>query len=108
MRRRRRTARSTSPTTTTAGGTTSTTTATATYRPVWIQLKGAPTTSATFLVGYSNGKTLKAVQYSLIKPLRTFAGSFELLSIRNGVATLKYGDGSPFSLDSQHNFMVVG
>jgi len=100
----------TSSTTTTAGGTTTstTTTAKATYHPVWVQLKGVPTTSATFVVGYSNGKTLKAVQYSLVKPLRTFAGSFELLSIRNGEATLKYGDGSPFTLDSKHNFMVVG
>jgi hypothetical protein len=92
-------------TTTTSTGTT--TPPKVTYHPVWVQLKSLTSTSATFVVGYSNGKTLKGVQYSSIKPLRTFASSFELLSIRNGVATLKYGDGSPFKLDRTHSTMVV-
>jgi hypothetical protein len=95
----------TTPTTTTTG--TGTTTTTPTYHPVWVQLKSFTTTAATFDVGYSNGKTLKAVRFSGIKPLHTFGSHFELLSIRNGVVTVKYGDGSPFQLDRSHNTMVV-
>jgi hypothetical protein len=93
-------------TTTTSGGTTSTTT-TPTYHPVWVQLKAVSSTAASFNVGYSNGKTLKALLYSGVKPLHSFASSFELLSIRSGVVTVKFGDGSPFKLDRTHNTMVV-
>ena len=96
-------------TTTTAGGTspTTTTTTTTTYHPVWVQLKSFTTSAATFDVGYSNGKTLKAVRYAGVKALHTFGGSFELLSIRNGVVSVRYGDGTPFQLDNAHNSMVV-
>lgn len=95
-------------TTTTSGGTSSTTTPTATaYHPVWVQLRWLSASSATFDVGYSNGKTLKAVRFALVKPLHTFGSRFELLSIRTGVVTVKYGDGSPFQLDKSRNTMVV-
>ena len=99
-------------TTTSTGGSTTptstgTTTTKATYHPVWIQLKSFTSTTATFDVGYSNGKTLKAVRYSGVKPLHTFASSFELLSIHSGFVTLKFGDGSPFELDRTRNAMVV-
>jgi hypothetical protein len=93
-------------TTTSGGSTTPTTTTTPTYHPVWVQLKSVTATAATFDVGLSNGKTLKAVRYSGIKPLHTFR-TFELLSIHNGVVTVKYGDGTPFQLDKSHNTMVV-
>jgi hypothetical protein len=96
----------TTPTTTTSGsGATSTTSAT--YHPVWVQLKSVTSTTATFDVGYSNGKTLKAVRFTGIRPLHTFGSTFELLSIRNGVVTVRYGDGTPFRLDRTHNTMVV-
>jgi hypothetical protein len=97
-----------STTTTSSGGTSATTTSTPAYRPVWIQLKSFTSTAASFDVGYSNGKTLKAVRYTGVKPLRTFASSFELLSIRGTAVNLKFGDGSPFQLDKTHNTMVVG
>lgn len=93
-----------STTTTSTGGTT--TTAAPTYHPVWVQLKSVSATSATFDVGLSNGKTLKAVRYTGIKPLHSFR-NFELLSIHNGVVHVKYGDGTPFQLDKSHNAMVV-
>lgn len=93
-------------TTTTGGSTTPTTTTTPTYHPVWVQLKSVTATSATFDVGLSNGKTLKAVRYSGVKPLHTFR-TFELLSIHSGVVTVKYGDGTPFQLDKSRNTMVV-
>ena len=101
---------STGPTTTptTSGGTTTTTTTAPTYHPVWIQLRSVTTATASFAVGYSNGKTLKAIAYDGVKPLHTFAsGKFELLSVHNGVVSLKFGDGSPFQLDRSHNTMVV-
>jgi len=95
------------PTTTTTGGTgTTTPTTTPTYQPVWVQLKSVTPSWATFDVGLSNGKTLKAVRYVDIRPLHTFR-NFELLSIRDGVVTVKYGDGTPFELDRTHNTMVV-
>jgi len=96
-------------TTPTTSGTTPTTKTTApTYHPVWVQLRSASSGSANFVVGYSNGKTLKGQPFSSIRPLHTFAsGKFELLSIHNGVVTLKFGDGSPFQLDRSHNTMVV-
>lgn len=93
-------------TSTTSSGTTTTTTTTPTYHPVWIQLRAVSTT-ATFLVGYSNGKTFRAFQFDNVKPQHSFAGTFQLLSIRKGVVTLKFGDGTPFMLDMTHNSMVV-
>jgi hypothetical protein len=105
---------SSTTTTPSTGGTTTTTTASSTpsYHPVWVQLRSISSTQAVFAVGYSNGKTLKAVKYTVRAPKsgsRTaFASSFALLSIRNGVATLQFGDGSPFQVDRQHNTMVVG
>ena len=98
---------STGGTTTTPTGSGGTTSTTPTYHPVWVQLHSFTTSTATFDVGYSNGKTLKAVRYSAVKPLHNFASSFELLSIRNGTVTVKYGDGSPFQLDRTRNTMVV-
>src|SRR4051794_26499742 len=92
-------------TTPTTGGTTPTTTA-PTYHPVWLQLKSVSATAATFDVGLSNGKTLKAVRYTGVKPLHSFR-NFELLSIHSGVVTVKYGDGTPFQLDKTRNTMVV-
>src|SRR4051794_5282278 len=94
-------------TTPTTGGTTPART-TPTYHPVWVQLRSATAGTANFVVGYSNGKTLKGQPFSGVKPLHAFAsGKFELLSIHNGVVTLKFGDGSPFQLDKTHNTMVV-
>jgi len=97
------------PTTTTtipAGSTSGTTTAPApaTYAPVWIELVSVNgTKSATFMVGYSNGKSLKTSTYSNVlaptNSLRTdFGNVFSLLSIQDGVATVQFGDGSPFDL----------
>lgn len=105
------TSTTTTPTTTTGGTTTTTKSSTPTYKPVWIQFKGVSGTTATFVIGYSNGKTLKALRFAVKASTThavTFAGSFALESLRNGVATLKYGDGSPFQLDKVHNTMVVG
>src|SRR4051794_30699819 len=96
---------STGGTTPTTGGTTPTSTA-PTYHPVWLQLKSVSATAATFDVGLSNGKTLKAVRYTGVKPLHSFR-NFELLSIHSGVVTVKYGDGTPFQLDKTRNTMVV-
>src|SRR3954453_7965150 len=86
---------STGGTTPTTGGTTPTTGGTTparttpTYHPVWVQLRSATAGTANFVVGYSNGKTLKGQPFSGVKPLHVFAsGKFELLSIHNGVVTL--------------------
>ena len=103
---------STTSTTSTGGSTTTTTSSTPTYHPVWIQLKSVSATSATFQVGYSNGKSLRAVSYTVKAPASgsktTFASSqFALLSDRSGSVTVQYGDGTPMKLDMQHNFMVV-
>jgi hypothetical protein len=101
------TAPATSTTTTTVpAGTSSGTTApaTASYAPVWIELVSVNgTKSATFVVGYSNGKSLRTTTYkSVLAPtnsLRTDFGSvFSLLSIQDGEATVQFGDGSPFDL----------
>jgi len=95
----------TGTTSTTSTGTTAPTTTS--FHPVSVQLKSVTSSSAAFDVWYSNGKTLKAVLFSGVKPLHTFASRFELLSVRNGVATVKYGDGSPFQLDHTHSTMAV-
>jgi hypothetical protein len=85
-----------------SGGTTAP--AAASYAPVWIELASVSgTKSATFIVGYSNGKSLKTSTYSnVVAPtnsLRTdFGNVFSLLSIQDGEATVQFGDGSPFDL----------
>ena len=92
-------------TTTTTGGTTTTT---AVYHPVWVKLKAITSTTASFDVGYSNNKSLKVYHFSTIAPLHKFASTFELLSVRNGVASVRYGDGTPFNLTMAHPTMIVG
>jgi hypothetical protein len=96
----------TSPTTTVPAGTSGGTTApaAASYAPVWIELVSVNgTKSATFVVGYSNGKSLRTTTYKSVaaptNSLRTDFGSvFSLLSIQDGEATAQFGDGSPFDL----------
>ncbi|MDQ1699399.1 MAG: hypothetical protein QOG34_1262 [Frankiaceae bacterium] len=97
----------TTTTTTTVPAGTSTGTsapAAASYAPVWIELVSVSgTKSATFVVGYSNGKSLRTSTYkNVLAPtnsLRTdFGNVFSLLSIQEGEATVQFGDGSPFDL----------
>ena len=100
----------TTPTGTTTGTTTPTGTTTGTsagpgpnYVPVWVELvKVQGTSSATFVVGYTNGKRSKTVTYAGVQAptgVRTvFAQVFSLLSIQNGTATVQVGDGTPFDL----------
>lgn len=98
---------------TTSGSGTGTGTSTApVYKPVWIMLKAITASTATFDVGYSNGKTLRAVRFSGIKAPKSggetvFAQTFALLGVSNGTAVVKFGDGTAFRLDMQHNYMVV-
>lgn len=103
-------------TSTGTGSTTGTTGSTGTtapvYKPVWLMLKSVTATSATFDVGYSNGKTLRAVRYSGVKAPKSgsetvFAKTFALLGVSNGSVVVKFGDGTAFRLDMQHNYMVV-
>jgi hypothetical protein len=92
--------------TTTPSGTTggSTTTVGANFVPVWVALVGVHgTKSATFAVGYSDGKKSTTVNYADIAApttsLRTvFAQVFSLLSIQSGTVTVQLGDGTPFDL----------
>ena len=63
-------------------------------------------TTATFDVGISNGKTLKRAFAYTGTSRCTPSATFKLLSIRKGVVTVQYGDGSPFQLDKPHNMMV--
>jgi hypothetical protein len=99
---------STSPTT---SGSTTTTTHTRVYRPIWLQLKSITPRSAEFVVGYSNGKSLRAVRFTVQAPPRNgstlFAKTFALLRLSQGRAIVQYGDGTPFLLDAQHNTMIV-
>lgn len=100
----------TTPTGTTTGTTTPTGTTTGTssapgpnYVPVWVELvKVHGTSSATFVVGYTNGKRSKTVTFAGVQApsgVRTvFADVFSLLSIQNGTATVQVGDGTPFDL----------
>lgn len=103
----------TAPATTTSSSSSSSSSSTApTYHPVWIELRSVTSTAASFIVGYSNGKTLRSTSYSNVKApvsgkTTVFASSFSLLSVHSGVATLRFGDGSPFALDMQRNYMVV-
>lgn len=98
--------------TSTSGGTSTTTSSASSYHPVWVQLKSVSSTSATFEVGYSNGKSLQGKLFTVKAPVSgsttSFAGGhFTLLSDRNGSVFVQYGDGTPMKLDMQHNFMVV-
>lgn len=97
----------TPPVTTVSGGTSGGSTApapAAAYAPVWIELVSVNgTKSATFTVGYSNGKSLRTSTFSNVaaptNSLRTdFGNVFSLLSIQDGQATVQFGDGSPFDL----------
>jgi hypothetical protein len=94
------------PPTTSTDGTSTDTTAppSASYAPVWVALESVQgTKSATFLVGYSNGKKAKQVRFSdVVAPTRTlqtqFASVFALLSIQDGTVTVQFGDATPFDL----------
>lgn len=97
----------------TTGSSSSSAGTTQTAHPVWVQLKSVTGTTANFVVGYSDGQKLTATRFSNVKApaagkQTVFAGTFALLSVRNGVATVRFGDGSPFQLDPQHNTVVVG
>ncbi|HET6816867.1 MAG TPA: hypothetical protein VFH66_06535 [Mycobacteriales bacterium] len=88
------------------GTTTGTTSTVRPYHPVWVELvKVNGTQSATFVVGYSNGKSLITKTFSNVlapKPGSTtgttFANRFALLSIQNGEATIQFGDGTPMDI----------
>jgi len=104
----------TAPTSTTTGtGSTSTTTThPATFHPVWVQLRSVTATTATFDVGFSNGKTMQVLAYRSVRAPKAggetiFAKTFALLGVNKGVVTVKYGDGTAFRLDMTHNYMVV-
>jgi hypothetical protein len=98
----------TTPVTTTGGSTSTsggtTTAPSAAYAPVWIGLVSVSgDKSATFVVGYSNGHSLRTTTFkNVLAPtnsLRTdFGNVFSLLSIQDGEATVQFGDGSPFDL----------
>jgi hypothetical protein len=95
----------TSTTTTPSGTTSGTGTAAApTFNPVWLQLVSVNgTSSATFVVGYSNGSSLKTQRFSnVLAPTSstrtTFASVFALLSIHGGKATVQFGDGTPIDI----------
>ncbi|MDQ1696839.1 MAG: hypothetical protein QOJ03_2192, partial [Frankiaceae bacterium] len=70
----------------------------------WVELVSVKgTSSATFVVGYSNGKKSRTVQYSHVAAPTsslgtTFGGVFALLSVQDGTATVQLGDGTPFDL----------
>ena len=94
------------PVTTPTGGTGTGTTSgvPANFSPVWIELVHVNgTSSASFVVGYSDGKKQKTVEYKGVRAphqsLRTtFARVFSLLSIQDGTATVQFVDGTPFDL----------
>jgi len=106
------TSSSTDTTTGTTGSTTGTTTGTGTtptvrpFHPVWIELvRTSGTRSATFVVGYSNGKSLITKTFDNVDAPRpgstvgtTFANRFALLSVQNGEATIQFGDGTPMDI----------
>lgn len=94
----------TTPTTGSTGSSGSLTGVGTNYVPVWVELVRVDgTKSATFVVGYTNGKRSRTVTYSDItaptSTVRTvFAKIFSLLSIQSGTATVQVGDGTPFDL----------
>jgi hypothetical protein len=73
--------------------------------PVWVELlrvKG--TRTATFVVAFNTGSSLKTEKFAKVAVPSTadgstvFGGVFALLSIHDGVATIQYGDGTPIDL----------
>ena len=73
------------------------------FDPVWVDLVHVTgTSSATFVVGYTDGKKNTQVTYTVSAPqssTRTVFGRvFSLLSIQNGTVTVQMGDGTPFDL----------
>ncbi len=96
---------------TTTDGSTPTTTHKAVYRPIWIQLRKVTAKSVVFAIGYSNNKNLRVSRFVVDVPKHNgqtlFANRFSLLSVSGEKVMLKYGDGSPFLLDLQHNTMIV-
>jgi hypothetical protein len=92
------------PTTGNTGGTDTGSAPAKSFTAVWVELVSVKgTKTASFVVGYSNGKRSKTAAFSNIaaptKNLRTaFAGTFALLSIQDGTATVQYGDSTPFDL----------
>jgi hypothetical protein len=73
---------------------------------VWVELvRTSGTKSATFVVGYSNGKSLITKTFSNVLAPKagstsgtTFAKRFALLSVQNGEATIQFGDGTPMDI----------
>lgn len=92
----------------TVGGSTGTTppvvAVPASFAPVWVELVSVKgTRSASFIVGYSNGKHSKTMPFAdVVAPTHslrtTFASVFALLSIQDHTATVQFGDGRPFDL----------
>jgi hypothetical protein len=88
------------------GTTTGTTPTVRPFRPVWVELiRTNGTRSATFVVGYGNGKSFitKTFQNVVVPKAgstsgTTFANRFALLSIQNGEATVQFGDGTPVDI----------
>jgi hypothetical protein len=81
------------------------------YRPIWLQLRKISDHTAVFAIGFSNRHSLKVFRFTVKAPKgnsgTVFAKSFSLLSLSGHVATVQYGDGTPFLLDLQHNTMIV-
>ena len=81
-----------------------TTSSTSIGHPVWVELvRVNGTQSATFVVGYSNGKKLTTRTFSNVVAPKgatgtVFAKQFTLLSIQNGEATIQFGDGTPMDI----------
>jgi hypothetical protein len=99
------------PGTTTGSGTTST--PTVAVSPVWVQLvKVFGNDEATFVVGFSNGKSLTTTTFKHIKAPQgaqsatVFGEVFGLVSIQNGKATIQYGDGTPIMIAVGHRLVV--
>jgi len=70
---------------------------TQTVTPSWVRLTSQQgSTSATFVIGYSNHSTTTVTVSG--KPGTIFAGDFAMVSLNQGVAALKFGDGQPFDV----------
>jgi hypothetical protein len=88
-------------TTTTPGSTTTTGNGSSAPSPKWIQLMSASANSATFDIGYGH-HTFR--RYHVQAPTASsrqgtvFDKVFALLSIKDGEATVQFGDGTPFVL----------
>jgi hypothetical protein len=91
---------------------TSSSATTSTVHPVWVRfLAVTGSQSATFDVGFSNGKKLTVIRYVVKAPAGSggtvFASSFALQAVHPGYVIVTYGDGTPFKLDSSHNETTV-